>query len=62
MPEKHDGIPLVPEPSRARLDERQQMTYRDHRRDLIDWLLVFGTNPDKAEGYAQRTVRGRPPI
>jgi site-specific recombinase XerD len=56
MPEELNGIPLVPEPSRARLDERQQMTYRDHRRSLIDWLLVFGKNPDKAEGYAQRTT------
>jgi site-specific recombinase XerD len=56
MPEERAGIILVPEPSRARLDERQQMSYRQHRHDLIDWLLVFGKHPEKAEGYAQRTV------
>ena len=56
MPEARDGIPLIPEPSRARLDERHQMDYQEHRRDLIDWLLVFGKDPEKAEGYAQRTV------
>ncbi|MBX0295440.1 tyrosine-type recombinase/integrase [Haloarcula nitratireducens] len=56
MPEEYQGIPLVPEPARARLDERQQMTYREHRRDLIEWLLVFGKHPEKADGYAQRTV------
>lgn len=56
MPEELSGIPLVPEPSRARLDQRQQMDYKEHRRDLIDWLLVFGKDPKKAEGYAQRTI------
>ena len=56
MPEEIEGIPLIPEPSRARLDERQQMSYREHRRDFLEWLLVFGKDPEKAEGYAQRTV------
>jgi integrase len=56
MSETRAGIPLVPEPSRARLDDRQQMSYREHRHALIDWLLVFGKDPEKAEGYAQRTV------
>jgi site-specific recombinase XerD len=56
MSDTQENIPLVPEPSRARLDQRQQMSYREHRRELIDWLLVFGKNPQKAEGYAQRTV------
>ncbi|WP_411718756.1 hypothetical protein [Natronomonas sp.] len=32
------------------------MDYKEHRRELIDWLLVFGKKPEKAEGYAQRTV------
>jgi len=53
MSEARDGIPLVPEPSRAQLDERQQMDYREHRRDLIDWLLVFKKRPGEGEGYAQ---------
>lgn len=32
------------------------MDDREHRRDLNDWLLVSGKKPEKAEGYAQRTV------
>jgi site-specific recombinase XerD len=52
-----DGISLVPEPSASRLDDRQQSDYRTHRKDLIEWLLVFGKNPEKAEGYAQRTAQ-----
>jgi site-specific recombinase XerD len=56
MTKTRQDIPLVPEPSQDRLDERQEMTYREHRKELIDWLLVFGKEPEKAEGYAQRTV------
>lgn len=51
-----EGIPVIPEPSRARLDDRHATDYRDHRRALIQWLLTFGKQPEKAEGYAQRTV------
>ncbi len=32
------------------------MDCREHRRDLIDWLLIFGKQPEKAEGYARRTA------
>jgi site-specific recombinase XerD len=56
MAEELEGIPLVPEPSRARLDDRHAMDYREHRRALIEWLLVLGKNPGKATGYAQRTA------
>jgi hypothetical protein len=56
MTEEIEGIPLVPEPSAERLDERRQSDYREHREALIEWLLLFGKNPDKAEGYATRTV------
>ena len=56
MAEELAGIPLVPEPTAARLDERYATDYRDHRRALIEWLLNFGKTPGKAEGYAQRTV------
>lgn len=51
-----EGIPLVPEPTRARLDERHQLDYADHRKRLIEWLLVFGKKPAQAEGYALATV------
>ncbi|QLD85543.1 site-specific integrase [Natronomonas halophila] len=52
-----EGIILLPEPSRAVLSERQQTDYIDHRETLIEWLLVFGKNPDKAEGYARATTK-----
>lgn len=58
MTDEHtiDGIPLVPEPTAARLDERQQADYRAHRKQLVEWLLAFGKDPATAEGYAHRTV------
>jgi integrase len=52
-----EGIILLPEPSRAVLSERQQTDYIDHRETMIEWLLVFGKNPDKAEGYARATTK-----
>jgi hypothetical protein len=51
-----EGIPLVPDPSAARLDERHQQDYRAHRSQLVQWLLAFGKDPGTAEGYAHRTV------
>lgn len=52
-----EGIILVPEPTRTVLSERQQIDYADHRENLLEWLLVFGKNPARAEGYAQATVK-----
>lgn len=52
-----DGIKLAPEPSEQRLGDRQILDYKDHRRKLIEWLLVFGKGPDMVEGYAEATVR-----
>lgn len=52
-----EGIKLVPAPSRAVLSERQQTDYADHRRSLLEWLLVFGKEPAKAEGYANATAK-----
>lgn len=54
--EELQGIKLVPEPSREILSERQQLDYADHRKTLIEWLLVFGKNPAQAEGYARATI------
>jgi integrase len=55
--EEIEGIKIIPEPSRAVLSERQQIDYADHRETLIEWLLVFGKNPTKAEGYAKATSK-----
>lgn len=54
-----DGIPLVPEPSQAVLNERQKVDYAEHRRRLIQWGLHFGKDPDRADGYAYDTMRVR---
>jgi len=52
-----EGIILIPEPSRATLGQRQQIDYKEHREELLDWLLVFGKNPPQAEGYAHATIK-----
>ena len=33
--------------------------YRTEREQCLDWLLTFGKNPDRAEGYADTTVENR---
>lgn len=53
------GITLVPGPSETMLNDRQRVDYRDHRRDLVRWMLNLGKEPDRAEGYARDTVRRR---
>ncbi|WP_222918613.1 site-specific integrase [Natrinema sp. SYSU A 869] len=50
---------IVPEPTEERLAQRQLVDYRSEREDWIEWLLAFGKNPDKAEGYAETTVKAR---
>lgn len=54
-----EGVRLITESARNRLTERQLTDYRQHRRRLVKWMLNIGKNPDKAEGYAQETVRRR---
>jgi integrase len=52
-------ISTVPEPSADRLTQTQEVEYRNHREDLIDWMSTIGKNPKRAEGYAPSTVRRR---
>jgi len=54
-----DGIKIVPQPSVEVLNERQLLDYRSQREDCLEWLLVMGKNPDKADGYAHQTVKNR---
>jgi len=54
-----DGISLVPQPSRDRLNERQIIDYRNHRKEMVKWLLNLGKDPSKAKGYAHGTVKRR---
>ena len=57
--DRHNGIVLVTEPSRERLNERQRIEYRNHRRAFIEWLSLRGKSPDTIEGYAHHFVRCR---
>ena len=56
---KVDGIVLVTEDSQEYLNPRQEVTYREHRRELAEWMLALGKNPDKAEGYSYSTAKNR---
>ncbi len=55
-----DGtIILIPEPTRKRLNTKQQADYRHHREELINWMLHLGKDPDTAKGYSFDVVRRR---
>jgi site-specific recombinase XerD len=56
MSEDFEGIKLVPGPTAERLDGRRRQDYAQHRRSLIEWLLVFEKDPEKVEGYANATA------
>jgi site-specific recombinase XerD len=59
MNEEHriKGIPLVPGPSREKLNAKQLEDYRIHREQFIKWLLHLGKDPDRARGFSQGTCR-----
>jgi hypothetical protein len=50
---------VVPGPTEDRLAQRQLVDYRNEREDCLEWLLAFGKDPEKAEGYATTTVESR---
>jgi integrase len=54
-----DDLTIVPEPDEQRLNSRQLSDYRAEREACLDWLLTFGKDPDRAEGYALGTVDPR---
>jgi site-specific recombinase XerD len=54
-----EDLPVVTEPSESYLNQRQLLDYRSEREDCLEWLLTFGKNPDRAEGYAFGTVEPR---
>jgi hypothetical protein len=56
---KVDGIVLVTDKAREYLNPRQEVTYQEHRRELAEWMLALGTNPEKAEGYSHSTAKNR---
>lgn len=56
---KYRGIPLATDAAREYLNPRQEIAYREHRRDLAKWLTNFGKDPDKVEGYSPSVVEAR---
>jgi hypothetical protein len=54
-----DDITLVPTPSERILNPRQQVDYREHRRQLLEWAVHLGKDPAKANGYAFEAVKTR---
>ena len=56
---KVQGIVLVPKGSQDYLNPRQEISYREHRRELAEWMLGLGKNPEKAEGYSHSTAKNR---
>jgi site-specific recombinase XerD len=53
------GAPLITDPTREQLNQRQLVNYQAERRDLLTWLRELGKNPERGEGYASDTVYNR---
>jgi len=58
-PDRICGAPLVTTSSLEKLNQRQIVDYREHRRDLLTWLRDLGKNPKRGRGYAEGTVYNR---
>lgn len=52
------SIVIVPRDNQEMLSEKQQVDYHDYREKFLNWLLHFGKNPDRANGYSPSTVYG----
>lgn len=59
MTEDDDWLVLVPKPALDKLNQRQAMDYRDHKRRLASWALTEGKDVDRKNGYAATTVKNR---
>lgn len=54
-----DDLPVVTSCSEDYLNPRQLEDYRSQREECFTWLLTFGKDPKKADGYAFETVKSR---
>ena len=52
-----EDIPIVPEPAKEYLNTRQTQDYKEYRETFLEWLSVFGKEPEKAEGYSKAVVK-----
>lgn len=51
-----EEYPVLTQPARNHLNERQLMDYRQHREAFIEWLFYEGKHPEQAIGYSRDTV------
>jgi site-specific recombinase XerD len=54
-----EEITVLTEPTADLLNERQQIDFRTTRENCLQWLLAFGKDPRKANGYSKSTVKTR---
>jgi len=54
-----DSVTVVTEPAEEFLNHKQLVDYRTEREECLSWLLAFGKEPSKADGYALGTVKPR---
>lgn len=51
------GVPTLSEPMRDALSEKECADYQNHHYQFLTWLHSLGKHPERAEGYAEGTVR-----
>lgn len=54
---KYQGIVLLTDNARQYLNPKQEITYKEFRPELAEWMLNLGKNPKKAEGYSYSTAK-----
>ena len=56
---KVQGIILLTGEASKLLNPREEIAYKEHRRELAEWMLNLGKDPSKAEGYSYSTAKNR---
>lgn len=54
---KVQGIVLLTDDAKKYLNPKQEIVYKEHRKELAEWILNLGKNPSKAEGYSYSTAK-----
>lgn len=49
-------VTVTAEATEQQLNPRELADYRDYKRQMLQWFLHFGKEPEQAEGYAEATV------
>lgn len=51
-----NSIPVLTQPTKRYLNDRQQQDYETHRLALLTWLHTTGKNPEANQGYSESTL------